>query len=245
MLHVVKINRENIAGNLSRVRESVAEACVRARRNPRDVTVVAVTKTATLDAVRTLVELGVDDLGESRAGQLQERAAELVPTLASLPAGRAVRWHMIGHLQRNKIKAVLDAGVEVVHSVDSLRLAEELNARAERMGKRLSVMIQVNCSREPQKFGVAVGAATFLAEMITSLQHLRLTGLMTMGPLSDTPEAARPAFARLRELMDDMHRDRIGGPDLRHLSMGMSQDYPIAIEEGATILRIGSALFES
>ena len=236
--------RENIAGNLSRVRGNIEAACARARRDPRDVTVVAVTKTASLDAIRTLVELGVDDLGESRVQQLQERAAALAPDLAALPPGRAVRWHMIGHLQRNKIRAVLDAGVEVVHSVDSLRLAEDLNARAEKIGRRLSVMIQVNCSREEQKFGVAVGAAACLAEMLASLRHVRLIGLMTMGPLADNPEAARPAFARLRELLDDMRRDKIGGPDLRHLSMGMSHDYPVAVEEGATILRIGSALFE-
>ena len=236
--------QKNIAGNLSRVHANIEAACARARRDPRDVTLVAVTKTASLDAVRTLVELGVDDLGESRVQQLQERAADLAAALAALPVGRAVRWHMIGHLQRNKIRAVLDAGVEVVHSVDSLRLAEDLNARAERVGRRLSVMIQVNCSREEQKFGVAVGAATVLAEMITSLRHVKLVGLMTMGPLSSTPESARPAFARLRELMDDMRRDNIGGPALQHLSMGMSQDYPIAVEEGATILRIGSALFE-
>jgi len=235
---------KQIAENLKRVRDGIANACVRSRRNPRDVTVVAVTKAATFDAVRALMDLGVDDLGESRVQALQERAAELAPALAKLPPGRSVRWHMIGHLQRNKIKAMLDAGVQVVHSVDSLRLAEELDERAEKLSRPLSVLLQVNCSREEQKFGVAVGAASALAEMVTSLRNLRLVGLMTMGPLSDDPEASRPAFARLRELMDDMHRDRIGGPDLRHLSMGMSQDHRIAIEEGATVVRIGSALFE-
>ena len=236
--------RENIAGNLSRVRESIAAACGRARRNPRDVTMVAVTKTASVEAIRTLVDLGVDDLGESRVQSLQERASELAPTLAELAqAGRSVRWHMIGHVQRNKIKPLFDAGVEFVHSVDSLRLAEDLNERAEKIGRLVSVMIQVNCSREERKFGVAVGAATALAEMVASLRYVRLVGLMTMGPLSENPESSRPAFARLRELMDDMRRDRVGGPDLRHLSMGMSQDHLVAIEEGATIVRIGSALF--
>jgi hypothetical protein len=240
----VMVTRENIVGNLSRVRESIAEACGRARRDPRDVTMVAVTKSAPVEAIHTLVELGVNDLGENRVQSLQERADELAPALADLAAaGRAVRWHMIGHVQRNKIKPLLDAGVEVVHSVDSLRLAEDLNERAEKIGRRPAVMIQVNCSREEQKFGVAVGAATALAEMVASLRHVRLVGLMTMGPLAEDPEASRPAFARLRELMDDMHRDRIGGPDLRHLSMGMSHDYTVAIEEGATIVRIGSALF--
>ena len=237
------ISHEQLAANIAHVRSNIAEAAQQAGRTPNEITLVAVSKTMPIELVRMAYNLealgshGVTNFGENRVQEALPKIAAFHPS--------DVRWHMIGHLQRNKIKAVLDAGVEVVHSVDSLRLAEELNARAERMDKRLAVMIQVNCSREPQKFGVAVGAATFLAEMITSLQHLRLTGLMTMGPLSDTPEAARPAFARLRELMDDMHRDRIGGPDLRHLSMGMSQDYPIAIEEGATILRIGSALFES
>jgi len=236
--------RKHIAGNLSRVREGIADACARVRREAREVTMVAVTKTASVEAIRALIDLGVDDLGESRVQPLQERAAELASTLAKRTPARTVRWHMIGHVQRNKVKPMLDAGVTVVHSVDSLRLAEDLNARAEKHGRPLAVMIQVNCSREEQKFGVAVGAASCLAEMVASLKHLRLVGLMTMGPLSSDPEASRPAFARLRELMDDMRREGIGGTEMRHLSMGMSPDYRVAIEEGATIVRIGSALFE-
>jgi len=236
--------QDNIEKNLLRIRQKIAQACQRKRRDARDVTLVAVTKSAPIEAIARLVDLGVNDLGESRVQQLVERAEELAPKLATLPADRRVRWHMIGHLQRNKIKPVLDAGVEVIHSVDSLRLAEDLNERAEKMGKKLDLMIQVNCSQEPQKFGVAVGAATYLAEMISTLKHVRMIGLMTMGPLVADPEEARPTFGRLRELFEDMRRDGFCGPDFRHLSMGMSQDYEVAVEEGATIVRIGTALFE-
>ena len=236
--------QDNIEKNLLRIRQTIAQACQRKRRDARDVTLVAVTKSAPVEAIARLVDLGVNDLGESRVQQLVERAEELAPKLSALPADRHVRWHMIGHLQRNKIKPVLDAGVEVIHSVDSLRLAEDLNERAEKMGKKLDLMIQVNCSQEPQKFGVAVGAATYLAEMISTLKHVRMIGLMTMGPLVPDPEQARPTFARLRELFEDMRRDGFGGADFRHLSMGMSQDYEVAVEEGATIVRIGTALFE-
>ena len=149
---------------------------------------------------------------------------------------------MVGHLQRNKVKAALQTA-EVIHSIDSLRLAEEINARAERMDRYVDVMLQVNSSGEPQKFGCAVGAALHLGAMIASMKHLRLIGLMTMAPLTNEAEHARPSFLRLRELFEEMQRENIGGVRFRHLSMGMSHDYPIAVEEGATILRIGTALF--
>ncbi len=123
-------------------------------------------------------------------------------------------------------------------------MAEAINDRAEQMDKVIDVMIQVNCSEEPQKYGVAVGAASHLAELANTLKHLRLVGLMTMAPLTDNPENARHTFTRLREVFEDMERDRIGGENLRHLSMGMSNDYVVAVEEGATLLRIGTALFE-
>jgi len=236
--------RNRIERNLQAVRENVAAACERAGRDPADVSVVAVTKTVGLDEIKSLLDLGVTDLGENRSQQLTARADELGAYLQRrrTPLAAPVRWHMIGHLQRNKVKRVLECA-EVIHSVDSLRLAEELNVRAERLGRRADVMLQINCSSEPQKYGVAVGACTHLAEMIASLPRLRLTGLMTMAQITDDPETTRPVFVRLRELFEEMQKDRIGGDDLRHLSMGMSQDYPVAVEEGATVLRIGSALF--
>jgi hypothetical protein len=236
---------KKIEGNLGRIHERVAEACARVGRSPREVAIVAVTKAADLDAVKNAIDAGLTELGENRARQLADRAAEIDAYLRRrrTPPPAPVRWHMVGHLQRNKVKAVLPV-VSVIHSVDSLRLAEEIDARAERDGRRVDVMLQVNCAEESQKFGCRVGAATHLAEMLCTLKHLRLTGLMAMAPLVEDAEAARPTFARLRELYEEMRNEKIGGGDFRHLSMGMSQDYWVAVEEGATMLRIGTALFE-
>src|SRR5438874_3328079 len=143
-----------------------------------------------------------------------------------------LRWHMIGHLQRNKIKQVLPI-VSLIHSVDSLRLAEELETQAMKVGKRQPVLMQINASEESQKSGVAVGAAVHLAEQIDSMPHLQLLGLMTMAELSENEKAVRHAFVRTREIFDEMKWHKIGGASMRHLSMGMSHDYRIAVEEGA------------
>jgi pyridoxal phosphate enzyme (YggS family) len=160
--------------------------------------------------------------------------AETIPT--------KLRWHMIGHLQRNKVKPILPL-ISVVHSVDSLRLAEELDQHALKANKRLPVLMQVNASEESQKFGVAVGASVHLAEQIDSMENLQLIGLMTMAPLEGGPDVARRVFARTREIFEEMKWHKIGGTSLRHLSMGMSNDFEPAIEEGATMVRIGTLLF--
>lgn len=233
-----------IAKNLARIRENIAAACARSGRNTDDVGLVVVTKSVGLGEIKSLLELGVTELGENRVQQLTLRAAELDEYLKRRRNGPLARprWHMVGHLQRNKVKAVLNVA-GVIQSVDSLRLAEEIDARAGRDERRVEIMLQVNCSEESQKFGCAVGAALHLGELICTLKHLRLIGLMTIGPLTDDPQAARPAFVRLRELFEEMRHEKVGGEGFRHLSMGMSQDYAAAVEEGATILRIGTAVF--
>ncbi len=237
------VTKSRIAGNLSRIRDNIADARARSGRTD-DVSIVAVTKTVGLDEIKLLLDAGMTELGENRVQQLQRRAEELNGYLQRKrnPLPIAPRWHMIGHLQRNKVKNVLPI-VGVIHSLDSLRLAEEIQARAEGMGQ-IDVMLQVNCSKEPQKFGCAVGAAMHLGEMICTLENLHLIGLMTMTPITRDAEKSRPIFVRLRELFEEMCTERIGGDDLKELSMGMSQDYSVAVEEGATILRIGTALFE-
>lgn len=241
------VTRAKIEANLSRIRDNVADACARSGRDPEGIGLVAVTKAVDFDAVKLLLDAGVTSLGENRVQQLVERADAMEDHLArrrnELPA--PVAWHMVGHLQRNKVRHVLDVPrLAMIHSVDSLRLAEEISSRAGRAGQTVRVLMEVNCSQEEQKHGVAVGAATHLAEMIAGFESLRLCGLMTMAPLVDDPENARASFARLRELFEEMQAEKIGGDDFRVLSMGMSQDYPVAVEEGATLLRIGTALFE-
>jgi hypothetical protein len=231
--------RTRIARNLQTVRERIDQALVRSGRAGQAVRLVAVTKSADLEAIRAMVELGQTDLGESRVAQMVERAQQLQQ--AGCAGG--VAWHMVGHLQRNKARVALDVAA-MIHSVDSLRLAEEIDHRCEQMGRRVDVLMQVNCSGEAQKFGVAMGAAMPLAELISTLGDLNVVGLMTMGPLEGGPDAARRAFARLRELFEEMRHEKIVSGEFEHLSMGMSQDYEAAVEEGATIVRIGSALFQ-
>jgi len=243
----MSVTKSKIRKNLEQISENIAAACDRSKRQLEEVRIIAVTKTVGSPEIKSLLDLGVRDFGESRAKQLYDRATELngyfQRSRNSDISADHVNWHMIGHLQRNKVKAVLEVA-DVVHSIDSLRLAEELNLRAERMGRVVDVMMQVNCSQEPQKFGVPVGAATHLGDMICTMKNLRLVGLMTMAELVEDPEKARPAFVRLRELFDEMKKEKIGGTAFGHLSMGMSNDYQVAVEEGATLLRIGTALFE-
>jgi hypothetical protein len=149
---------------------------------------------------------------------------------------------MIGHLQRNKVKPILPL-VSLIHSIDSLRLAEEIDAQGAKIGKRQPVLVQVNTSEEPQKYGVAVGAAVHLAEQMDSMPNLQLVGLMAMAPLADDPNKTQLAFARAREIFEEMRWHKIGGTSLRHLSMGMSDDFETAIAEGSTMIRVGSFLF--
>jgi pyridoxal phosphate enzyme (YggS family) len=240
--------RSPLAEKLLEVKERIAAAAGKARRDPAGITLVAVTKTAAPEQVREVLQLGVADLGESRVQMLAQRTAQVNEFMQRRIAhsegvvAEKPRWHMIGHLQRNKIKIVLPL-VNLIHSVDSLRLAEELDAQAARLGRKVSLLMQVNGSEEPSKFGVAVGAAVHLAEQIDSMPNLQLAGLMTMGPL-DQPEAkVRQAFSRTRELFEEMKWHKIGGAGLKHISMGMSDDFELAIAEGSTMVRIGTLLF--
>jgi PLP dependent protein len=240
--------RSPLADKLDDIRARIAAAAAKARRDPAEITLVAVTKTAAPEQIREILQLGVTDLGESRVQVLTQRAAQLNEffqrrtILGDPSSAQKIRWHLIGHLQRNKVKAVLPL-VQMIHSIDSLRLAEELDIQAAKLARKIPVMLQVNASEESTKFGVAVGAAVHLAEQIDSMPNLQMCGLMAMGPLDAGEEKIRHTFARAREIFEEMKWHKIGGPALRHLSMGMSHDFESAIAEGATILRIGSALF--
>ena len=237
-----------IADRLLDVREKIAAACAKSKRHPSEVVLVAVTKYAGPEQIREILKLGVGDLGENRVQQLVQRAAQIGEfhqrALASgdkLIAPK-IRWHMIGHLQRNKAKQLLPH-VAMLHSIDSLRLAEDLEEMLERTDRKLPVLLQVNASEESQKSGVAVGAAVHLAEQIATMPHLLMAGIMTMAAHDADEKTVRHAFTRTREIFEEMKWNKIGGASMRHLSMGMTQDYEIAIEEGATIIRVGSALF--
>ncbi len=240
-----------LAERLDAVRERIASACARAKRETSEVTLLAVTKTAGPETIREIVNLGVHDLAESRVQQLVQRASQVNEFLhrkrthgdeSHSPTPERVRWHMIGHVQRNKVKQIIPL-IHCIHSIDSLRLAEEIDVIGEKMKIKVPVMMQMNASEESQKFGVAIGAAIHLGEQIATMPGLQLVGLMTMAELTDDELTIRNAFRRTRETFEDMKWQKIGGAGFRHLSMGMSNDFEYAIEEGSTMVRVGSALF--
>jgi pyridoxal phosphate enzyme (YggS family) len=235
-----------IAVRIKQIQDTINSACNRAGRDPKEVKLVVVTKSVTIEAVKDVLNLGITELGENRVQQLKKISSEVADFLQGSDANsttpKEINWHMIGHLQRNKVRQVLPITV-LIHSVDTLRLAEEINAAAAKLNLLPKVLLQVNCSNEPQKYGVPVGAATHLAEQIETLPHLQLVGLMTMAPLTHNKDVVRSCFVRARELFVEMRGEKIVGSQFTELSMGMSSDYEIAIEEGATILRIGSAIF--
>lgn len=241
--------KRKLSENLKRVRDRIASACERSSRDPSEVGIVAVTKYVDMEVVRAAIEIGLIDIGESRAQQLNQRAgmlhelAERKAVLGSKENAVRPRWHMIGHLQRNKVKVVVP-WIELIHSVDSLRLAEDLHVQASKLGKTVDMLLQVNTSGERSKHGVAVGAVTHLAEHFKEWPGIRLCGLMTMAPLECTPDELRLYFNRLRDVFDDLRGERFVGPEFRHLSMGMSTDFDVAVECGATLVRLGSTLFE-
>jgi PLP dependent protein len=223
--------RTILADRLAAIRERIAEACRRAGRTPDGVTLVAVTKTVPPAIAAIAAELGMLDLGENRPQELWKKA-EAVP---------GARWHLIGHLQRNKIDRTVP-GVALIHSVDSERLLEALDAFGRKREKPVQVLLEVNCSREEAKGGFAPESVPGLSDKLASLSGVSIRGLMTMAAYGDDPEAARPTFAELRRLRDDLAAR--SGLTLPDLSMGMSGDFEVAVEEGATFVRIGTLLFE-
>ena len=235
-----------ISERIERVKETINSACARVGRGAGEIKLVVVTKSATFESIKEVIHLGFTDLGENRVQQLKKISAQIAEFLqggdgdSALP--EKVNWHMIGHLQRNKVLQVLPIA-SLIQSVDTLRLAEEVEACAGKLKLYPKVLLQVNTSNEPQKYGVPVGAATHLAEQIETLPNLKLIGLMTMAPLTHNKDVIRTCFVRARELFVEMRGEKIVGQQFTELSMGMSSDYEVAIEEGATILRIGSAIF--
>ena len=230
-----------IAERITQVQDTIHETCARVGRNPDEIRLVIVTKSAPLEAIQEVVRLGFHDLGENHVQQLKKVSTELTG-MAEDGKAPPLRWHMIGHLQRNKVKQVVPTTF-LIHSVDTLRLAEEISVFATKLKQKARVLLQVNTSNEPQKYGVPVGAATHLAEQVQTLSGIEICGLMTMAPLTRNKEVVRACFIRAHELFVEMRGERIVGPAFTQISMGMSSDYEVAIEEGATILRIGSAIF--
>ncbi len=226
--------KDIISRNLEDVRRRVDEACRRSGRSPGDVRLVAVTKAVGVEEIGILRDLGVSDFGENRVHVAAPKIAALSGDL---------RWHMIGHLQRNKVKKALEL-FDVCHSLDSLILAEEISRRVQPVGKIVTLLVEVNTGGEAAKHGVEPQQARSLAMEASRLPGLRIVGLMTMAPFVDDMEVCRECFRKLRETADSIRADESETLRMEQLSMGMTQDFEVAVEEGATMVRVGSALFK-
>ena len=227
------LTKDHMAANIDHVRSMIAEAALRVGRAPEEITLVAVSKTMPVELVQMAYNLGVTDFGENRV-------QEALPKIAAFhPQG--LHWHMIGHLQSNKASKVVSP-FYCVHSVDSLHLAQTLSRHAGEQGNHFPVLLQINVSGEASKEGMPLAETSKLARQIVALPHIQVEGLMTIAPLVKDPEQVRPVFRKLRFLRDQL-RAELPVCSWQHLSMGMTGDYSVAIEEGATIVRIGRAIF--
>ena len=222
-----------VADNLSAVKERIAKAASRVGRDPERVTLVAVTKTMPMERIREAIDAGQRVFGENRVQEAQAKIEIL---------GREVQWHLIGHLQRNKVRVVCDL-FDLIESVDSLPLAQDLNTRAARHNMVMPILIQVNIGDETTKSGVPAAEAMTLVQQVAALPHVAIRGLMCVPPVVEIAEHARPYFAGLRTLAEEIARESIPTVSMSELSMGMSHDFEVAIEEGATMVRVGSAIF--
>jgi pyridoxal phosphate enzyme (YggS family) len=226
--------RDLLRVRLAAVEERISQACNRSGRSRADVTLVAVTKTVSSPTAGILFDLGVHDLGESRPQELWRKASELP---------ESIRWHLIGHLQRNKIERTLPL-VQWIHAVDSLRLLQALESESSKLGRRLPVLLEINASRESAKQGWRPEDLPALVELLSNLPHLEVRGLMTMAAYDENPENCRGTFSETRDLLHSLRKNVGKLHPLDQLSMGMSNDFETAIEEGATLVRLGSVLFE-
>lgn len=223
-----------IAENVQKVQERVRRACERARRDAQSVRLIAVTKTFGVEKIRAAVEAGIKDIGENFVQELREKRQVLDDP--------SIRWHFVGHLQSNKVKYIADY-IHLIHSLDHRSVAEEVDKRGAKNGRVLDVLVEVNTSGEKSKFGLQPESTVEFVKSIAGLRNLKVKGLMTIGPFLPDPEDSRPAFRTLREVRDEVARSGIENVEMTELSMGMTNDFEVAIEEGATMIRIGTAIF--
>ena len=227
----------SIAENLSRSRDQIASAAHRAARNPHGIELMAVTKTVSADRIREAYQAGIRMFGENRVQEFESKSSALTGLAEA-------RWNMIGHLQTNKAAKAAEL-FSAVESVDSLRLAQKLNSAAQQLGKRLSILLEINIGGESAKSGIAPDSHELseLLKEIPNLTSLNLNGLMTVPPFHDDPEQSRPFFRRMRELATAIRNRKLLNISMDILSMGMSHDFEIAVEEGSTRVRLGTAIF--
>jgi pyridoxal phosphate enzyme (YggS family) len=224
---------DSIASNVQVIKERIAEAALKSGRKPEDVLLVGVTKTIDVPRIEALIRAGVRDLGENKPQELCSKRAAL---------GSDVGWHLIGHLQTNKVKTVIGKA-KLIHSVDSLKLAEEIDKRAAAQSVKADVLLEINIAGEDSKHGIAPDDALAFAESIQHLTSVRVKGLMCVAPYVEEPENNRKYFAKLRQLFVDISEKSFHNIEMTDLSMGMTGDYQVAVEEGATMVRVGTGIF--
>ena len=223
----------SIQEHIKEVERKIEEACARGNRNREDITLIAVSKTKPLEDLIEAYEAGCRDFGENKVQEILEKAPKMPPD---------ARFHMIGHLQRNKVKQVLPH-VVMIHSVDSVRLAEQIQQEAKKLGKTINVLLDVNVAKEESKFGFYPEQVMDAVETISKFSHVRIQGLMTIAPFVEEPEENREVFQKLYQLSVDIKKKNIDNVNMCVLSMGMTGDYQVAIEEGASMIRVGTGIF--
>ena len=219
--------------NLANVEKNIEQACKNAGRSRDEVTLIAVSKTKPVEMLQEIYDENIRDFGENKV-------QELCSKMEQLPSD--IRWHMIGHLQRNKVKYIVGK-VELIHSVDTYRLAEEINIQAKKQNVIVPILVEVNIAHEESKFGISAEDAILLVEEISKLENIRIKGLMTIAPYVENPEDNRLYFRKIKQLSVDITNKNIDNVSMEILSMGMTNDYTVAIEEGATMVRVGTGIF--
>ncbi len=222
-----------LSDNLHEVQENIRKACERSGRNPEDVTLIAVSKTKPVSDIEQIYAAGIREFGENKVQEMNDKQKVL-------PGD--INWHMIGHLQRNKVKYIVD-NVAMIHSVDSVRLAEEISKEAVKKNVAVDILVEVNVAKEESKFGLYTEDVRQFVEQISKLPGINIKGLMTSAPFVDNPEDNRQYFRKLKDLSVDINAKNIDNVHMDFLSMGMTNDYVVAVEEGATHVRVGTAIF--
>lgn len=222
-----------ISENINDVKNKIEKICIKANRSPDEVTLIAVSKTKPIEMLEAAYQSGIRDFGENKVQELQEKIPQMP---------KDVKWHMIGHLQTNKVKYIVDK-VYMIHSVDSLRLAEEISKEAVKKNVIVKILIEVNVAEEESKFGVSVAETRDLVRRVAILPGVKIEGLMTIAPYVENDSENRVYFNKLKQLSVDINKENIDNVSMRVLSMGMTGDYLVAIEEGATYVRVGTGIF--
>jgi len=223
----------SIRENIEIVKKEIETICLERNRDPKDVTLIAVTKTVDIERIKEAIGAGITDIGENKVQELMDKYEDLKDY---------ANFHLIGHLQSNKVKYIIDK-VKLIHSVDSLKLIDEIDKRAKKLNKTVNILIQVNVAREETKFGIDINEVNDYIEYASKFENIKVQGLMTIAPYYEDPEKTRPIFRILKEKFDELSNIKYNNVEMKYLSMGMTNDYKVAIEEGANMVRIGTKIF--